>query len=154
MWLGDELGQWVTKPFVIHRLNHRRRWRLGDEPSIVPTKFITGDKVGNGAHPRSGFRVTCFLLILIRKRKLLFRVRRRGFYLDLTSRITKLNYRITKSRLKYSIFTITAVFQITPSRHFKVEIMPSHQQTWPVTPSCQPQGGPHSLKMLPKFIKC
>ena len=74
------------------------------------------------------FRVTCFLLILIRKRKLLFRVTGRGYCLDLTSRVTKLNYRITKSHLKYSIFTITAVFQITPSCHFKVEITSSHQQ--------------------------
>ena len=49
------------------------------------------------------FRVTTYLLILIRKEKLLFRVRRRNFCSDLTSRITKLNYRIAKSCLKYSL---------------------------------------------------
>ena len=46
MWLGDELGQRISKRFDIHRPNSRRRWKLGDEPSIVPTKFITGDKSG------------------------------------------------------------------------------------------------------------
>ena len=46
MWLGDELGRWISNLFDIHRPNHRRWWRLGDEPSIFPTKFITGDKGG------------------------------------------------------------------------------------------------------------
>ena len=46
MWLGNELGRWISKLFDIHRPNHLQRWRLGDEPSVVPTKFITGDKGG------------------------------------------------------------------------------------------------------------
>ena len=57
----------------------------------------------------------------MRKRKLVFRVRKRSFCLHLTSSIAKLNYKIMKSRLKYSIFTITMVFQTTPLRHFRVE---------------------------------
>ena len=46
MQLGDELGQWIYIFFDIYRPKHRQRWRLGDEPSIVPTKFITGDEGG------------------------------------------------------------------------------------------------------------
>ena len=40
------VGQWISKLFEIHRPNYRRRWRLGDEPSIVPNKSITGDEGG------------------------------------------------------------------------------------------------------------
>ena len=51
MWLGDELGRRISKfiSFIsdeYHCPNHRRRWRLGDKPSIVPTKFISGDEGG------------------------------------------------------------------------------------------------------------
>ena len=47
MWLGDELGgQCISKLFDSHRPTHRRRCRLGDQHSIVPTKFNTGDEGG------------------------------------------------------------------------------------------------------------
>ena len=46
MWLGDELEGWISKPFDIDRPNHCQRWRLGDEPSIVPTNVITDDEGG------------------------------------------------------------------------------------------------------------
>ena len=46
MWLDDELGRWISKLFDIYHPNHRRRWRLVNEASIVPTKFITGDEGG------------------------------------------------------------------------------------------------------------
>ena len=43
-WLDDELGRWIAKLFDFHRPNRRRWWRLGDKPSIAPTKFITGNE--------------------------------------------------------------------------------------------------------------
>ena len=45
-WLGDEPGQRISKLFDIHYPNHRRRWRLDDEPLIVPPTFISGDEDG------------------------------------------------------------------------------------------------------------
>ena len=46
------------------RPNHCRRWRLGGKPSIVPTKFITGDEGGRGcSSPRWEASLTWFLII-------------------------------------------------------------------------------------------
>ena len=46
MWLGDEFRRSLSKLYDINHPNNRWRWRLNDEPPIVPTKFITGNKGG------------------------------------------------------------------------------------------------------------
>ena len=37
-------GRWISKLFDIHRPTHRWRWWLDDEPSFVPTTFISDDE--------------------------------------------------------------------------------------------------------------
>ena len=51
-WLGDGLGQWISKPFDIHRHTHCWQWGLDDKPLIVFTKFITGEEDGQWSSSR------------------------------------------------------------------------------------------------------
>ena len=46
LWLGNELGRWISKLFDAYRPNHHWRWRLDDKLLIVPTKFIHSNKIG------------------------------------------------------------------------------------------------------------
>ena len=52
--LSDEPVRWISKLFDIHRPTYRWRWRLGNEPLIVPPHLSPATKMGGLAYHRSG----------------------------------------------------------------------------------------------------
>ena len=53
MWLGDELGWWISIFFDIHRPNHRDEgWATNLQ--LFPPNLSPTTKVGDGAHRRGG----------------------------------------------------------------------------------------------------